>query len=153
MLMRKQISAANWKMNGTAQQAETLLKEVMDADIRLKEHQLAVFAVPFPFLQQANKQLGNQPNYYIAAQNCSHHASGAYTVEVSADMLKSIGIQYCIVGHSERREYFAESIAQLAQKIDLLLKNEMFPIFCCGTLLQLHDIGVQEKYVEELLIY
>ena len=149
MLMRKQISAANWKMNGTAQQAESLLKEVMDAKITLKDHQVVVFAVPFPFLQQANEQLGSQPNYYIAAQNCSQHVSGAYTGEVSADMLKSIGIKYCIVGHSERREYFAETNAQLAQKIDLLLKNEMIPIFCCGEPLQIRETGEQDKHVEK----
>ena len=148
MLMRKQIAAANWKMNGTAQQAEKLLGDVLSENIQLKDHQYAVFAVPFPFLQQVNQHLGDRPNHFIAAQNCSQHASGAYTGEVSADMLKSIGIKYCIVGHSERREYFGETNAQLAQKIDLLQKNGITPIFCCGEPLEVREAGKQDKHVE-----
>ena len=146
--MRKQIAAANWKMNGTAQQAETLLRDVMEPRIKLKDHQLVIFAVPFPFLQQAIQQQGSETNYYIAAQNCSQYASGAYTGDVSVEMLKSIGIKYCIVGHSERREYFGETNAQLAEKINLLLKNDMIPIFCCGEPLNVREAGSQDKHVE-----
>jgi triosephosphate isomerase len=147
--MRKQIAAANWKMNGTAQQAETLLADVMQPSIKLKDHQLVIFAVPFPFLVSAQKQLGNVNNYFIAAQNCSQHASGAYTGEVSAEMLKSIGIKYCIVGHSERREYFNETNAQLAEKINLLLKNDIIPVFCCGEPLNIREAGTQDAHVEK----
>ena len=146
--MRKQIAAANWKMNGTAQQAETLLREVMEPRIKLKNHQLVIFSVPFPFLQQVNQQLGDEPNYFVSAQNVSEHASGAYTGEVSAEMLKSIGIQFCIVGHSERREYFGETNAQLSQKINLLLKNDITPIFCCGEPFEIREAGGQDKHVE-----
>jgi triosephosphate isomerase len=146
--MRKQIAAANWKMNGTAEQAETLLKDVLEPKITLNDSQLVIFAVPFPFLQQANQQLGKIKNYFISAQNCSEYESGAYTGEVSADMLKSIGIKYCIVGHSERREYFHESNAQLARKIDILLKNEITPIFCCGEPLRVREAGNQEQHVQ-----
>jgi len=146
--MRKQIAAANWKMNGNAQQAETLLREVMEPRINLKNHQFVIFAVPFPFLQQVKQQLGNETNYSVSAQNISEHASGAYTGEVSAEMLKSIEIKYCIVGHSERREYFDETNAQLAQKINLLLKNDITPIFCCGEPLNIREAGGQDKHVE-----
>jgi len=146
--MRKQIAAANWKMNGTAQQAEKLLGDILVENITLKDHQYVVFAVPFPFLQQVNQQLGTRKNHFIAAQNCSEHASGAYTGEVSAEMLKSIGIKYCIVGHSERREYFNETNSQLARKIDILLKNEITPIFCCGEPLNVREAGNQEKHVQ-----
>lgn len=146
--MRTQIAAANWKMNGTAQQAEILLREVMEPKIKLKDHQLVIFAVPFPFLQQANQQPGGGPNYFIAAQNCSQYASGAYTGEVSVEMLKSIGIKYCIVGHSERREYFGETNAQLAEKINQLLKHNMIPIFCCGEPLGVREAGGQDIHVE-----
>ena len=146
--MRKQIAAANWKMNGNAQQAETLLREVMEPRINLKNHQFVIFAVPFPFLQQVKQQLGNETNYSVSAQNISEHASGAYTGEVSAEMLKSIEIKYCIVGHSERREYFGETNAQLAQKINLLLKNDITPIFCCGEPLNIREAGGQDKHVE-----
>lgn len=146
--MRKQIAAANWKMNGNAQQAETLLKDVLQPKVKLKDDQVAVFAVPFPFLVSAHQQLGNEKNYFIAAQNCSNHASGAYTGEVSAEMLKSIGIQYCIVGHSERREYFAETNTQLAEKVNILLKHDITPIFCCGEPLNIREANGQDKHVE-----
>jgi len=148
MLMRKQIAAANWKMNGTAQQAEKLLSEVLSGNIDFKDHQYVIFSVPFPFLQQVNQQLGNRPNHFISAQNCSEHASGAYTGEVSAEMLKSIGIKYCIVGHSERREYFGETNMQIARKIDMLLKNDITPIFCCGEPLDVREAGNQDKHVQ-----
>lgn len=146
--MRKQIAAANWKMNGNAQQAETLLNEVMQPKIKLQDHQLVVFAVPFPFLVSANKQLGKASNYFISAQNCSNHASGAYTGEVSVEMLKSIDIKYCIVGHSERREYFSETNAQLAEKVNLLLKSDITPIFCCGEPISIREANGQDQHVE-----
>jgi len=146
--MRKQIAAANWKMNGTAQQAEALLKDVMQPKIKLGDDQLVVFAVPFPFLVSVNQQLNNEPNYFISAQNCSQHASGAYTGEVSAEMLKSIDIRYCIVGHSERREYFSESGVQLAEKVNILLKHNITPIFCCGEPLSVREANGQDKHVE-----
>ena len=149
MLMRKQIAAANWKMNGNAEQAETLLKDVLQPKVKLKEHQLAIFAVPFPFLVAANQQLGEEKNYFIAAQNCSNHTSGAYTGEVSAEMLKSIGIKYCIVGHSERREYFAETNIQLAEKVNILLKHDITPIFCCGEPLSIREANGQDQHVEK----
>lgn len=146
--MRKQVAAANWKMNGNYQQADTLLGEVMKANIRLAEHQQVVFAVPFPFLIMTNDKLGDSPNYAIAAQNCHQKASGAFTGEVSAEMLKSIGIKYCIIGHSERREYFGETNQQLAEKTDILLKNDIIPIFCCGEPLNIREAGTQDQHVE-----
>src|SRR4051812_30461570 len=123
--MRKQIAAANWKMNGTYQQAETLLNDILRGKLELKEHQEAIFAVPFPYLIMTNSILAREKNCFIAAQNCHEKPSGAFTGEVSAEMLKSIGVTYCIIGHSERREYFQETNAQLAEKIDILLKNEI----------------------------
>jgi triosephosphate isomerase len=146
--MRYQIAAANWKMNGTFQQAESLLNEILQAKIKLKGHQLVIFAVPFPYLIMANSIIANENNYYIAAQNCHHQSSGAYTGEVSAEMLKSIGIKYCIVGHSERREYFNETNAQIADKVNLLLKNDITPIFCCGEPLSVREAGAQDNHVE-----
>lgn len=149
--MRNQIAAANWKMNATYQQAETLLNEVLQAKISLKDHQLVIFAVPFPYLIMTKSAIGQDHHFFIAAQNCHHMASGAYTGEVSAEMLKSIGIKYCIAGHSERREYFNETNAQLADKINLLLKNEITPIFCCGEPLSVREAGGQNQHVETQL--
>lgn len=146
--MRNQIAAANWKMNATYQQAESLINEVLQAKIKLKDHQLVIFAVPFPYLIMANSVIAREHNYYIAAQNCHHQPSGAYTGEVSAEMLKSISIKYCIVGHSERREYFHETNTQLAEKVNVLLKYDIIPIFCCGEPLEVREAGKQEQHVE-----
>jgi triosephosphate isomerase (TIM) len=146
--MRKQIAAANWKMNGNYQQAESLLNEVMQGKVALGAEQLVVFAVPFPYLVMTNSMLAGENNYFIAAQNCHEKASGAYTGEVSAEMLKSIGIKYSIVGHSERREYFLENNAQLAEKVNILLKNGLTPVFCCGEPLSVREAGTQDQHVD-----
>jgi triosephosphate isomerase len=147
--MRKQVAAANWKMNGTIQQAETLLTEVLEPNIKLQDHQLVIFAVPFPFLIFAQQFVGDRKNYSVSAQNCSQHAAGAYTGEVSAEMLSSIGIKYCIVGHSERREYFSETNVELARKIDLLLRQGITPIFCCGEPIAVREAGGQDQHVRK----
>jgi len=149
--MRKQIAAANWKMNCTYSEGERLLNDVLDAQIQLKDHQLAVFAVPFPYLIMANSAVSESPNYFISAQNCSNKKSGAFTGEVSAIMLDSIGIRYCVVGHSERREYFHEDNAILAEKINICLSNNITPIFCCGEALNIREEGTQNAFVEEQL--
>ena len=83
--------------------------------------------------------------------NCHHKMSGAYTGEVSVDMLNSIGINYCVVGHSERREYFHESNAELAEKVDLCLSKSITPIFCCGEPLNIREEGIQNSFVEKQL--
>ena len=147
--MRKQVAAANWKMNGNYQQAETLLNNVLQAKIRLNEDQVVIFAVPFPFLIMAKSIIADQKNYYIAAQNVHHKISGAYTGEVSAEMLKSAGIKYCIVGHSERREYFNETNSQLAEKVDICFKYEITPVFCCGEPLSVREAQGQNAHVQE----
>jgi triosephosphate isomerase (TIM) len=146
--MRKQIAAANWKMNCTLDQAKSLLNDVLKAEVKLQDHHVAVFAVPFPYLTITNELLNNRENYFIAAQNCYYKTSGAFTGEVSAEMLKSIGIKYCIVGHSERREYFHETNEQLAEKINILLKHDITPIFCCGEPLSVREAEGQDVYVE-----
>lgn len=149
--MRKQIAAANWKMNCTYQQAETLLTEILKADIPLAPHQQVLFAVPFPYLIMTNSEVAEERNYFSAAQNCYHKKSGAYTGEVSAEMLQSIGIRYCVVGHSERREYFSESNQVLAEKVDRCLENGVIPVFCCGEALDIREAGTQNAYVETQL--
>src|SRR5215510_2093587 len=149
--MRKQIAAANWKMNLTFQQGEKLLDDILNADIKLKEHQQAVFAVPFPYLLMTRSEVEEQRNYYVAAQNCSYRKNGAFTGEVSVEMLHSLAVPYCIVGHSERREYFGETNAMLAEKVNLCLDNFVTPIFCCGEPLSIRDQKTQNKYVAEQL--
>jgi triosephosphate isomerase len=149
--MRKQIAAANWKMNLTYQQAETLLNEILDANLELSQNQQVVFAVPFPYLIMAKSEVAEEANYAIAAQNCSDKRSGAYTGEVSAEMLQSIGIRYCVIGHSERREYFGESNKTLAEKVNLCLQHHITPIFCCGEALSIREQDTQNAYVQTQL--
>ena len=149
--MRKQIAAANWKMNLTYQQGEKLLDEILEAHINIHPHQQVIFAVPFPYLIMANSEVSHENGYVIAAQNCSDKKNGAYTGEVSGEMLHSIGIKYCIIGHSERREYFGESNKMLSEKINICLEQGITPIFCCGEALSIREKGEQNVYVQKQL--
>lgn len=149
--MRKQIAAANWKMNLTLQQAESLIDELMAIPHQLSENQEAVFGVPFPYLINIKHKLAGKQQVFIAAQNCYDKKSGAYTGEVSAEMLKSIAVDYVILGHSERREYFTESNAILAAKVDICFANGLKPIFCCGEPLEIREANTQNSFVETQL--
>jgi triosephosphate isomerase len=150
--MRKQIAAANWKMNLRYQQGEQLLDEVLEQQLNLSFEQLVIFAVPFPYLIMAKSAVAEEyGRYEIAAQNCSHKKSGAYTGEISAEMLQSIGIRYCIVGHSERREYNAETNSMLADKVNLCLQHDIIPLFCCGEPLEVREKEEQNDYVRKQL--
>jgi triosephosphate isomerase len=123
----------------------------VSSDISLNEHQAAVFAVPYPYLAMAVDAIHGKNNYFIAAQNCSNKKSGAYTGEVSAEMLKSLNLKYCIVGHSERREYYGESNQILTEKLNLCLANNITPIFCCGEALPVREQNQQNSFVEQQL--
>lgn len=144
---RIKIAAANWKMNLTYQQGEQLLNDILKERPALAPHQKVVFAVPFPYLIMAKSEVAEESGYHVAAQNCHHLPSGAYTGEVSAAMLRSIGIQYVVIGHSERRMYFSEDNQQLAAKVDLLLSHHQTPIFCCGEPLSVREQGQENEYV------
>jgi len=145
--MRKQIAAANWKMNLTVDKAEKLLDDVLAAGVQLSGDRVAVFAVPSPYLQLAQKKLNGKENYFIAAQNCYSKRSGAFTGETSVEMLQSLNIQYVVLGHSERREYFQESNQFLAEKLNIALEYNITPIFCCGEPLSIRDAGTQNEFV------
>ncbi|HXR84676.1 MAG TPA: triose-phosphate isomerase [Hanamia sp.] len=149
--MRKQIAAANWKMNLNVQQANELLDGIVGKNISLKENQEAVFAVPFPYLLLAKDKVKNTKGFFVAAQNCYTKESGAFTGEVSAPMLSSLEIEYVILGHSERREYFWEDNKVLAEKVDVCLKNNLKPVFCCGESLEVREKGAQNEFVENQL--
>lgn len=145
--MRKQIAAANWKMNLTYQDGEKLLDDILDAGISLAPHQHTIFAVPFPYLIMTRSEVAEEFNYHAAAQNCHHKTGGAYTGEVSVEMLQSIGVNYCVIGHSERREYNGETNAMLADKVNLCLETGITPIFCCGEPLNIREAGTQNEFV------
>jgi triosephosphate isomerase len=123
----------------------------MHAKIALAPHQIVLFAVPYPYLLMTRSEVADDKNYFAAAQNCHNKKSGAFTGEVSTEMLRSIAIVHCIVGHSERREYFQETNAMLAEKVDLCLQNYITPIFCCGEALAIREAGTQNEYVAQQL--
>ena len=148
--MRKKIVAGNWKMNETATEAEVLVNEIISL---LKSNPITnpacsvIIAPPFIALTKVSALIKALPNVFLAAQNCHSKAKGAYTGEISAEMLKDIGCQYVIIGHSERRSYFGEKDDFLAEKIDILLINQLNPIFCCGELLPERQSGKQNEIV------
>lgn len=149
--MRQQIAAANWKMNLTLQQGEQLLDALLQQPHALKEYQQAVFAIPFPYLAMAQQKLAGKSRVFVAAQNCYSKKSGAFTGEVSVEMLGSLNIRYVVLGHSERREYFHESNQLLAEKLDICLESHITPIFCCGEPLSIREAGTQNEYVAQQL--
>jgi triosephosphate isomerase len=148
--MRQKIAAGNWKMNKTLEEASILTSEIMAmvAD-EVKGNTKVIFCVPFPYLIPVKNQLGSNSKISVGAQNCSEHESGAYTGEVSAPMLKSIGVPYVILGHSERRQYFGEDGKLLAKKVDIALKHGLTPIFCCGEPLEVRERNEHEKLVKQ----
>ncbi|NCI46207.1 triose-phosphate isomerase [Sediminibacterium soli] len=145
--MRQQIAAANWKMNLTLEQGEKLLDEILGKMGNLAANRQAVFAVPFPYLAMARQKTGVRAQVSVAAQNCSNKKSGAYTGEVSVDMLNSLQVSYVVLGHSERREYFQESNQLLAEKLDICLAGNLKPIFCCGESLLIREANTQNEFV------
>ncbi|MEO7768158.1 MAG: triose-phosphate isomerase, partial [Ferruginibacter sp.] len=149
--MRKQIAAANWKMNLTLQQAETLISDLLAGPLDLDDQREVVFGVPFPYLINIQNIIDKKEHVSVAAQNSSSKSSGAYTGEISVEMLKSMGVPYVIIGHSERREYFNETNALLAEKVSICFEYGLKPIFCCGEALSIREAGTQNSYVENQL--
>lgn len=145
--MRKQIAAANWKMNLTLANAEKLIDDLMALPHTLQPHQQVIFGVPFPYLTTIKSKLANKQNVFVAAQNCYTKTNGAFTGETSVEMLCSIGITHVIIGHSERREYFNESHQMLAEKVNICLANNLTPIFCCGEPLAIREANTQDEFV------
>jgi len=125
--MRNKIVAGNWKMNKNAEETEDLLNELI-ANVPTETEVQIIVSPTFVNLSSAVNHL-EFTNIEVAAQNMHQAASGAYTGEVSADMLKSIGVNIVILGHSERRAYFHESDAIIAAKVDTALQNQMRIIF------------------------
>ena len=149
--MRKQIAAANWKMNLSFNQAEQLLNELVASMPTLKSHQEVMVAVPYIYIPLALEKLHHCSNVFVAAQNCYSKEAGAYTGEISATMLQSLGVNHIIIGHSERREYFTESDQFLAEKVNAILALQATPIFCCGEPLSIREVEGQNAFVETQL--
>ncbi|MBT30171.1 MAG: triose-phosphate isomerase [Thalassobius sp.] len=146
--MAKKIVAGNWKMNTLKEDAQKLASEVVNmAKDEVPSDVTLIMCTPFIHLSQVKSLVGSSSNVFVGAQNCYTKTSGAYTGETAAPMLKSYGIDYVILGHSERREYFKESNQELAEKVDVVLANDMLPIFCCGEVLDEREASKQEEVV------
>lgn len=146
--MRKQIAAANWKMNLTLDEGIKLIESLFKRPYDLKQNHLVLVAVPFPYLIPMREKLGEKENVFIAAQNCSAKSNGAFTGEVSASILQSAGVKYVLVGHSERREHQGETNEELAGKINSCIENKITPVFCCGEPLEIREADTHNSYVE-----
>jgi triosephosphate isomerase len=149
--MRKQIAAANWKMNLSQEEANHLLDQLFTTEHSIADHQAAIFAVPAIYIPLAVQKLAGKKNVFVAAQNCHSKTNGAYTGEIAATMYASVGVQHIVLGHSERRDYFGESDAFLAEKTDAVLAIGSTPIFCCGEPLNIREAGTQNDFVEAQL--
>lgn len=131
--MRKKIAAGNWKMNLNAEQAQGLVSEVMGKFTSEINNQVEVIFGPSAlFLHQIQHLAKDHAQFHVAAQNIHQAPKGAYTGDIAASMVASLGCSHVIIGHSERREYYGESNALLAQKLDIALENGLQPIYCLG---------------------
>ena len=145
-MSRKQIVAGNWKMNTVYASAQDLaLGVISKLEDNLPDNTEVIFSPPFPFLKLVADATVGVDGVYTAAQNISDKEVGAFTGEVSAEMVKSVGADYVLIGHSERRAYFNETDSIMAEKIAVALKNKLNPIFCCGESLEERKSG---KYLE-----
>jgi len=146
--MRKQIVAGNWKMNTLLKDGMELAKAVEKMEKETRGDAVVVIAPPFTHLSKIRELIGNVK---LGAQNCASEPSGAFTGEISPEMLRSTGVEYVIIGHSERRSYFHEGNDVLNKKVKLALSTGLKPIYCCGEVLEERETGRLFDVVREQL--
>ena len=144
--MRKNIVAGNWKMNKTLQEGVALVNDLKSV-LTAKPNCDVIIGTPFIHLATVSEMVKGTV-IKVAAENCADKESGAYTGEVSAAMVKSTGAEYCILGHSERREYYHETPEILKAKVDLALANGLKVIFCIGESLAEREANKQNEVVK-----
>lgn len=132
--MRTNIVAGNWKMNNTFEEADNLIYEISSFLQDNPQDVGVIICPPAVYLEMATDH-AEESDLVVGAQNISQFEMGAYTGEISAPMISSMGVDYAIIGHSERRKYFNESNEILAEKVKIALRHDVIPIFCCGELL------------------
>lgn len=144
-MIRKKIVAGNWKMNKTMSEARSLVEEIKKHN--LPDNVTVVLCPPSLYADAINQLINGVKNLHLGAQNVHQETSGAYTGEVSIDMLKSVGVEFVIIGHSERRASSRESSAHITQKIKSLSAAGVTPIYCCGEPLAIREKGTHVSYV------
>lgn len=147
--MAQKLVVGNWKLNNSFHQATQLMEDIMARLVDVPVDVSLGIAPPYVYLNKAVDLTGHSIKLFIAAQNVAPWGNGAFTGEVSAEMLASIGVDYSLVGHSERREYFNETSDQLRVKVDLLLEHDIHPIYCCGESLQTRKHGNYIEFVSQ----
>ncbi len=143
-MARRKIVAGNWKMNKTPSKAAELIKElipmVADADVDV------VICTPATDLSVAT-EMTKGTNIAVGAENMHWEEKGAFTGEISADMLLDLGVKYVIIGHSERREYFAETDETVNKKVKAAIAKGLTPIICCGETLEQREMGIMPEHI------
>ena len=152
--MRKIIVAGNWKMNTMPAAGADLASAIVTESKNVSADVELIVAPPFTHLYQVAERIKGS-HIRLAAQNCADRESGAYTGEVSAEMIRSLGCDYVILGHSERRQYYGETSATLNDKLALAFENGLSPIYCVGEKLEEREAGrhfeVVGRQIEEVL--
>ncbi|MEO0340083.1 MAG: triose-phosphate isomerase [Bacteroidota bacterium] len=146
---RRKIVAGNWKMNTNLSDGKALAT-ALAASNKANDVEV-IICTPFTHLATISEVIANTKNLALGAQNIHQEAKGAYTGEISADMLLSVGTEYVIIGHSERRAYFGEDNALLATKTDATIAAGLKPIFCCGEPLEIREAGTHVDLVTKQL--
>jgi triosephosphate isomerase len=154
--MRKKIVAANWKMNKTLQEAQALVKTILSGTDN-KNDVSKIIIPPALFITELAHLTKENPSFSVGAQNCYYAESGAFTGELSASAIVSCGAKYIIIGHSERRYLFNETVEQLKLKINLALKHKLIPIYCVGEKLNErqtnHYFTAVKNQIQEVLFH
>lgn len=143
--MRTPIIAGNWKMHNTMAAGVQLVKEL--AALVSDAKNVEVVVCPTATALAAVKEAAKGTNLRVGAQNMHWEAKGAFTGEISAEMLNEIGVEYVIIGHSERREYFAETDETVNKRVKAVIAAGMVPIMCCGESLETREAGTTNEFV------
>ncbi|HWY10926.1 MAG TPA: triose-phosphate isomerase [Bacteroidia bacterium] len=132
-MSRAKIVAGNWKMNKTLNEGQELVSVILSFDkLRMTDDVTKIIFPPSPLISSLVNTVGSAKHFFVGAQNCNEHDAGAFTGEVSAAMLSSVGCKFVLVGHSERRQYFGETNSIASKKIKLALENNLKVIYCVG---------------------
>ena len=150
--MSKQIVAGNWKMNLDLSEADALLQGLIKLQKKFNSNAEVIICPSAPYLGVFAEKLKDHKWLKLGAQNCYFEDSGAYTGEISPLQLKSVSVDYCIVGHSERRDNFDESYEMLSKKTLALINHGITPIFCCGEQLQVRSSNVYREFVMKQIV-
>jgi triosephosphate isomerase len=149
--MRKKIIAGNWKMNNDLSESQNLITKLISGLSKENINCEVIICPPFTSLSEASSLIKNTP-IKLGAQNMHEEENGAFTGEVSASMLKSVGCDYVILGHSERRTIYGESDKLINSKIKIALKHNLKPIFCVGETLEEREKNITEDVVRRQVV-